>query len=245
MEALSITPKTLFKVGHESERNGRDDSDWYCLTYDPTTDEIHETLVGTTRGAMEWYRGVDSNTPDEVWARAAACFIRKAVPLLISYDNGRKRSEAKRVGCNVVLTQDVKNRPREEYEEPCDRCGGEGCWINPRNPVDKRECFGCHGTKMRKRTRATKGAAVVVPAGTKAQVTGVYERKSQYGTWSYGVRVSLRKLDGSTFMATSDAIEADRETMTEAEATRRAQALADARDFSMLDGNHVLAMFGR
>ena len=39
----------------------------------------------------------------------------------------------------------------------CSRCLGTGNWINPKNPLDKRDCFACNGT----------GQATLRPRGAK------------------------------------------------------------------------------
>ena len=47
-------------------------------------------------------------------------------------------------GLEVRLLADCKMQLNTT--EPCQKCSGSGKWINPRNPADKRHCFGCKGT---------------------------------------------------------------------------------------------------
>lgn len=47
-------------------------------------------------------------------------------------------------GLEVRLLTDCKMQVN--MTEPCNKCNGSGKWINPRNPQDARDCFGCKGT---------------------------------------------------------------------------------------------------
>jgi len=50
----------------------------------------------------------------------------------------------------------------------CSRCLGTGNWINPKNPLDKRDCFACNGTGQAT-LRPRGGVRGVSPDGTGGQ----------------------------------------------------------------------------
>lgn len=227
---------TIYQVSTEWEYNGRDDSDFYVVTFNDETEEITRFEVGSTRYAADFSRTYGmlvklADVPEEIWIRAEAAYAKRAAQMLLSADRIRRERFCANVGETVILTRDVQNRPRAQVEVECFKCGGLGYWMNPRNVNDKRPCFKCNGTKVAKVSKACKGKAITHKQGSKGEVLAVFENRSQYGTWDYGSRATIRLVDGSIIKAPVSALIAAREPMSQLEAETTAAKVAKRRNF--------------
>lgn len=205
-------PEFAYAVCPEWEHNGYHDSDFYVVVFTPSTGELRREETGTTR-----FAGGFRSFP-KLPAQFDAAFLTALEDLwfrrLVARDTHRvehPKLEDVRQGTKVFLTQEVRNRPRAEVEVACRRCGGLGCWVNPRNDADRRECFGCRGTGKQKGSKAGKGKALVYPSGTTAEVVRAFENRSRYGTWDRGSVLVLRTSDGTEFRCPLDAVRLGRE----------------------------------
>ena len=61
-----------------------------------------------------------------------------------------------------------------------------------------------------------------IPHGTRGEIFYAVERRSQFGTWSYGVRVGLRLLDGSRVFTDAKNIEVEYKPVDEHDVARSA-----------------------
>lgn len=228
----------LHQVCKEWEYNGRDDSDFYIVAYNDEVDQLERIEVGSTRYASgRGYTDITmmASVTEETWLKAEASLARLTGSILAGMDERARKADVQKIGTKVVLTKEINNRPRETTttEESCWKCGGRGKWVNPRNAKDVRDCFGCKGTGKRASTssKATKGAMVSFPEGTKAEVVRVFENRSRYGTYDYGSTVVCRAADGTEFRAKADALIADRPAFTEEQVAGMAKRIAARRDF--------------
>lgn len=242
----------LHQVCKEWEYNGRDDSDFYIVAYNDVTDLLERIEVGSTRYASG--RGYTDITPmasvtAEIWTKAETALFNITALRLVGMDERDRKADACRVGTKVVLTKEVNNRPRASTttEENCWKCSGQGKWVNPRNPKDERTCFGCKGTGKRTSTssKATKGAMVSFPVGTKAEVVRIFENRSKYGTYDYGSTVVCRTAEGTEFRAKAEALIADRPALTSDQIALMAEHIAARRDFYSPFATSSLSLVGR
>lgn len=204
---------TIVQISAERERNGYHDSDFYISVVDLETGKFDTHEVGSTRyGGGCRYDGI--LTPAELNAEQHAAFIGAlwghAVAMAESIEVHRVERPGPLFGewiplpgTRVELKEGVNNRAK--VETACTKCLASGHWVNPRNENDKRKCFGCNGTG--KRLGHAKGAGMIkIPAGTVGTVVDAGERRSQYGTFSYGATAKVRGDDGSTFNANTRAL---------------------------------------
>lgn len=230
----------LYAVGSDWEHNGRDDSDWYQVGYDPVTDTLTRCCIGSTR-----YPGGVVNLPSlplGLQAKAKECLRRRWAEHLRSADTWsiENPSETTLVGQRVILKKAARNRIKKE--ETCRRCDGKGHWQNPKRPEDKRKCFGCEGTGKRWMPQK-KGPMVEYPAGTEGVVTQRYVNRSQYGTWDYGSRVEILQDNGEPFKAPVTAVKLARSPAKQEDIDKVARRQADAWYAYPLFGTAMLSAF--
>lgn len=138
------------------EHNGRDDSDWYAVVYDSEKDSLDRVLTGTTRGANALHIGParEKEIPADIKEKA---ILKLRDILLGMVELGEKERvfeppiDSLVPGVRVRLTEVHRCMKKEHEATPCEKCSGSGKWTNPRNFVDKRECFACKGTGANKK----------------------------------------------------------------------------------------------
>lgn len=222
---------SLVQIGPEREHNGYDDSDFYVPVLDTDTGIVSDHLVGTTRGGG----GIRY---DGLLEPRKLSDVERAAFEGAAWGHAIKMAEAREIarvmhpgpymsewvpaeGTRVMLKDPVRNRNKVETE--CQKCVGSGKWANPKNPSDVRPCFGCSGSGHR--LGFSKGAGMrTIPAGTIGTVISSGERRSQYGTWSYGAGARIRTDDGQVFNANTRALR-----LAEEPDLKRAKADAKAR----------------
>lgn len=227
---------TTYQVSTEWEYNGYDDSDFYVVTFNDETEELQRFEVGSTRYPADFSRTYGSlvklaDVPEDIWIRAEAAYAKRAVGMLLFCDENQRKRDGQRVGETVVLTRDIQNRPRTKVDVECFKCGGKGFWQNPRNEEDKRTCFKCNGTKIAQVSKAGKGTSITYKAGTVAEVLAVFANRSQFGTFDYGSRATIRLTDGTIAKAPVDALMSNRAPMTREKAEEIARNVAKRRNF--------------
>lgn len=179
---------TLYKLD-EWEYNGRDDSDWHAVVYNDETDTLDRVLTGTTRGANALHIGPPMLAPTpEILVKAKAALAR----ILLS---GMQHAETVRVnepnpddvprGTRVRFLVEHSCMMKDAQKGVCPKCQGSKCWENPRNPADKRPCFGCKGTGevTEKFTRRKDAAGKQEWHRIAAGVTGEVRWSKAYGTF--------------------------------------------------------------
>lgn len=172
----------LVRLGADIEENGRDDSDWVAPFFNLNTREIEPHLTGTTRFAasLNFLQGTSPLTP-AILAEAYDFLLARALADEISMNVIDAPIQAARDlpnGTRIRLT--AAHRARKAYA-PCTQCDGRGAWVNPRNPADRRECFGCHG----KSVVAADGPAPKAATGESGEIVGRYCRPAPYGHRGY------------------------------------------------------------
>lgn len=197
---------TLVQISPERERNGYDDSDFSITVLDLETGKIRSYLVGSTRfgGGCNYS---DIRLPSELTDSERAAFLGAVWGHAVAQAESTERCRVEcpysligfgrrpQPGDRVVTRVDHHNRRREECA--CAKCGGTGKWISPRNESDVRKCFKCDGAGSF--SCAAKGKMVKIPAGTAGTILSATERRSQYGTFSYGWTIRIRRDDGTEF----------------------------------------------
>lgn len=186
------------------EHNGRDDSDFYAIVWDESEQRVREIQYATTRG-WTYPNSAEVDATPEVVAKAEAYYAKLA----------EQRRAAELEGPSLQTLEAVANehygyegyvcelketvRTRASVQCKCSKCDGKGYWQNPNRPNDKRTCFGCGGTKVRKNA-APKGTPMVIhQAGKRGRPIRTFEDRSQYGTWVRSRRVELQADDGELF----------------------------------------------
>lgn len=185
----------LYQVCPSWEHNMHDDSDFYIVAYDSEANKLERIEVGSTRyAAGRGYTGITqlAQVPEEIMVKAESALAELLFNRITHAEERRimsPKSQQVSVGASVILTAEVKNRPRETVEETCFKCDGTGHWVNPRNSNDKRNCFACSGSGKKGRSKAGKGSMVKFPVGTIGTVKAVFENWSKYGTWEYAATI--------------------------------------------------------
>lgn len=199
---------TVYAVGRDWEHNGRDDSDWYQCGYDTETKKIQRHCIGSTR----WPGGVKNlpEPPEELHEEIRHClYVMWCNRIAWShYAAVESPSKGNVVGRLVELKAKVYNKPR--ITEPCRKCKNAegvstGKWVNPKRPSDVRKCFSCDGSGTWTGP-ASKGPMVERLPGLRGTVCSVDERRSTYGTWSYGTTVKILLESGERINAPLDKI---------------------------------------
>lgn len=217
------------------ERNGYHDSDWFDCYYDDETNKVVTVEVGTTRFAGGPFQNRPKYEPltDEVLEKARV-ILQERIYTAIRGAEHREVTEPNKVnkGERVRLLEDHRNKEREETEVPCWKCDGTGEWVNPHNAKDVRKCFGCNGTKTKKRSNAKKGGKFVTyKAGTSGVIvwTGTFRTIYANGYQTLGrhtlsTRVKLD--DGTVINVPLSKLRLDREPMGDDELQERARKLS-------------------
>jgi hypothetical protein len=227
---------------------GYDDSDFYCVAYDPATDTLDRVMTYTTRFPVDGKCVVQPMT-DEHRAAARAALVRVCAKQAASADERQvmtpKVSDLER-GTRVRLTEwhRCQRKERASAEVQCSKCGGSGHWQNPRDARDKRPCFGCKGAGIAKRTTRAK---VLGENGKPewesidAGATGVVQGHGTYGTFFKNGYKSANDAQHSTFFVLLDdgrevrvpgnKLRLDREPRTAADFATTFAACADELDF--------------
>lgn len=219
MNAPLVIPvnATLYRCCEDWEHSQYDDSDFYCVAYNPETDSLHRIQTYTTRYACGHRTGLAAMTP-EMLPRAVAALARLYEASLTHEE--KMRAEQPTI---VTLTRGtavrflaahrcmVKDAARVEVE--CPKCQGRGKWINPRNAADERPCFACDGSGKAKRTVRTRAKGAdgkqawhEIPEGTAAEVLGqatfgTFFRKGYNQPDRSNTTVYLRLADGTEVQA--------------------------------------------
>lgn len=220
------------------EINGYDDSDFMCTYYDDVADVIGAHCYGTTRAAAPTMIGIsaDGTTSVEIGGDVLRLptkeIVERARIKLEDFIFGLlEREEQRRVHDPDVkdLTQGLRVRTKIECKNQmsldvdCDKCGGSGNWTNPRNDADKRECFACKGSGVKRgpklKTEDGKPKWEKIPAGT----TGMVIRWGSFGTFyrnGYNqpnpdnTSVQFRTDEGKVVRSTLKNLRMDRECKT-------------------------------
>lgn len=143
------------------EINGYNDSDFMCSYYDDVGNIIGFYEYGTTRFVAPTNIGINPDGTTsvvikgdvlrlpsvEIVEKARLCLEERIFDMLVDADKrlvDQPDVPDLRDGMRVRLLEKAKMQLREF--SPCQKCGGGGKWVNPKNPNDKRDCFGCKGT---------------------------------------------------------------------------------------------------
>jgi hypothetical protein len=142
------------------ELNGYDDSDFVCTYFDDVTKQVHAHKYGTTRAAAPTMIGWNGNvssvvidgeaclypTPEAV--EGARVWLEEYLLLRLQRADvdAVDQPQVKDLHEGLVVRLKEGCRYALTTSEPCHKCAGSGKWINPKNPSDARDCFGCKGT---------------------------------------------------------------------------------------------------
>lgn len=195
---------SLWQACREWEHNGYHDSDFYVVVFNDETNKLQRVEVGTTRfaGCVAHHsqicyvcRNVRTDPmPESVRKRMKEELYSLWKETLIATAKRRIENPTGELGSKVILTKDVRNRPRDIEKVDCWKCYGSGKWINPRNAEDKRDCFACNGSGKKDKSVPVKGKMIKIPKGTTGEVSHSWEGFNNK-------RVIIKKDDGSTFSA--------------------------------------------
>lgn len=221
------------------EDNGYHDSDFYMAVLNRKTGEVIKQEIGTTRfAAPPEYTGYRQDlTADDV--RMALTWLEERIYRLIKqaeYDEVLMPDSIEE-GTAVILLQDHRSQVREINVEPCHKCAGTGGWVNPRDPEDVRDCFGCNGTGERRVVGEKvcgddgKLARIVYPAGMVGTVCWVGTFRQIYAR-GYNkldrstISTKVELADGTAVAIPLAKLRLDKEPLSDDELRRRAHALA-------------------
>lgn len=158
----------------EWEINGYDDSDFMAIIYDDFSNTCFEKMIGTTRFAFPpSIQNSEAEPPTIKVIEQARKLLKVVITNNIVAENRRAIWEPNEIsnGERVVLTYPHKNVMFNT--EPCIKCNGSGYWINPKNALDKRECFTCHGKGFSKKDKVKENGKIKytnIKLGTKGTV---------------------------------------------------------------------------
>jgi hypothetical protein len=102
------------------ENNGRDDSDFYAVVWNPEKEVVQSVLYASTRGGS-YFNNATVDATEEVFVAARTYQAKKRAELNAEYE--AKREAAQPVGKTAVIT--VKRGKRKEL----DGCCGKVFWI--------------------------------------------------------------------------------------------------------------------
>lgn len=142
------------------EINGYNDSDFMCSYFDDVTNTIGFHEYGTTRfpsptmisigGGLTSVvvDGANLLVPDAAVVEKARLVLADRIFDKLKAANrkmvGEPDVEDLKAGIKVRLLEKARMQLRESSS--CNKCGGSGKWINPRNASDQRDCFACKGS---------------------------------------------------------------------------------------------------
>lgn len=197
---------TLYKLC-DWEQNGYHDSYFQAALYDSDKDQI----VGVETGATAYAggRGLPEPAPEgEMLVRAYQALERHIRGALLRQATQRQETPEPgdlTRGCKLVLTKPHRTSKRAETQ--CSKCEGTGAWVNPRNQLDRRNCYACQGTGKRQEKVKGKGSTFVIPEGSVIVVeswkahgkfyANGYNEPRRYNTSVYG------KLEDGTVVTVS------------------------------------------
>lgn len=239
------------------EINGYDDSDFMCSYYDDKTNTIGFTCYGSTRYPSASVISIGGGTTSVVvdgenLLMPNADVVEKArlvmeESIFQRLTNADKRlvdspyPEDLKVGIGVTLH--VSARMQVRSTEPCNKCGGTGKWVNPRNTDDKRNCFACKGSGQHvgSKVKNDQGKAVweVLPVGTSGEVVD-WNSFGQFYANGYNkpnpdnTTVQFRTADGHVKRASLNKLRLSRGYTPEAELRKKARDLSFNYQFSAL-----------
>ena len=206
------------------ERNGYDDSDYAAVVWHG--DHAETVWYASTRYVST--RRATRDAPPEVLAAYRDHLAAKSVAEVVAADTRRvaePQPSDLTVGARVTWTRDTKFQGKAVA--PCDRCQGEGCWVNPRNPGDRRPCFGCGGsgqnTGEKLKTETGKPVWSKIAAGATGEVLswrsfGRFYRNGYNRPGRENTTVQVRLDDGRVVPASLDALALAREPISAEEA---------------------------
>ena len=228
----------------EWEHNGYDDSDWYGLVWNDTLQKAECIELGSTRYACG-YVGMPKNLApwnDGAYDRAQTWLAAQIFDVIKQADTDDVMTPSIQALDGAKVRLSVKHISQEKDQAPCDKCGGSGKWINPRNPSDQRECFACKGlgtiiSKEKVRTADGKISRQILPEGTKGEVIdlksfGAFYRNGYNRPGRENTTAKVRLLEGGKIVSIPcDKLRLDREILTDEELMERARKLAENMNF--------------
>lgn len=236
---------TLYRCCEDWEYNGRDDSDWYCVTYNSETGEFVRVETGTTRFA----NGLRVNTgivpmTQEFEAAAMAALVKRYAGMVRHKDEcevNEPSIDTLQRGVNVRFIEHHHCMQKDKAEEvvDCKKCGGSGQWTNPYRSSDKRECFACGGSgKAKKTTRTRAKGEDGKPVWIEIEVgsVGVVMGQATFGTFyrngynrpgRSNTTVYVKLADGREVQTPASKLGLTRSVMTDEQVQKEAERLAD------------------
>ena len=245
------------------ERNGYDDSDFYCTYWDDQTKSVRLFMYGTTRFAAPTMIGTHADgtytveVEGERLVPPTSVVVEEARQWLASKLYADAKAEHERI-CNFAYPGDLrkgdkvvtKKKFRNQLKEtkPCEKCAGSGKWTNPRNASDLRECFSCEGTGKWKAgpKKDDKGKIQyrVIPEGTEGTVLS-WESRGQFYANGYNkpnpfnTTLKVKLADGTVINALLDNVRLVRE-WSEPRMREAAESASYSYEFSRaLDPRHA------
>lgn len=245
------------------EINGYDDSDFMLSYYDDVTNSIGTSCYGSTRYPSSHNIGINADGTtsvtigDDILKLPNAEVVEKARLVLEEYifqtltaaEKGtveRPNVKDLREGLRLRLAEDARMQVREH--SPCQKCGGSGKWVNPRNDNDKRDCFSCRGTGQWAGDKAKdengKQKWEKLPAG----LSGVVVKWSSFGQFyangynqpdRHNTSVQLRTDEGKVVRASLSKLRLDREVEAPEMIRQKAKELSFNYQFSKFYPRHA------
>ncbi len=131
----------------EWEDNGYNDSDFYGVAWNDDKGCLEKHSLGSTSFSGGY--GFDDTfalpTPEilDKARRALAKIIFEQLTEAENRDVFTPKPSAITPGTELILLK--KHTFGIKAKVKCEKCGGTGKWVNPRNPADERKCFACNG----------------------------------------------------------------------------------------------------
>jgi hypothetical protein len=200
------SPSPRYAALSRWEQNGYNDSDFYFRCWDRQKKTVVDIEYMSTRfpgGTSAEALGIDPEGLTWVDVEESRAWLEgKLFEALLESANRRRNSPDELPnGTRVVLTEPHRNMVKEQLTIPCDRCGGTGNWVNPRNRSDIRACFACKG----KGTVVRAGARIKTVTGKQEYVTfaaGLCGKVVWSGTYRTIYRNGYNKANNGTLVAT-------------------------------------------
>lgn len=239
------------------EINGYDDSDFMASFYDDVKNTIGFVCYGSTRYPSATIIGHNADGSTSVEAGGEnlrmpnAEVVEKARLVLEDAIFQRLQDADKRlvdtpdvedlaIGLSVRLKATARMQVRES--SPCQKCGGTGKWINPRNNQDQRNCFTCNGSgnvvgsKVKAEGKQVWRTLVIGTTGEVLDWTSFgqfyangYNKPNRDNT-----TVQFRNADGELLRASLNKLKLNRDYKPEAELREKAKSLSFHYGFSSL-----------
>lgn len=241
---------TLYKLC-EWEINGYNDSDWMLSVYNDEANKIETICIGSTRyaGCIEHHAQIcykchgDPQMPTmEIVEKARLCL---AEYIFNSLRHVEHRSVLEpddvRIGERVRLLEPHKNQSFKTT--PCTKCNGSGHWVNPRNPDDKRDCFGCKGYGEIQGEKNKDSNGKLIWEKFQAGLSGVVKYCQAYGQFyssgynqpcRFNRTVKFVTDDGKLVKAPLSKLRLDREPMSDEKLREKAESLSHELHFGSM-----------